>query len=88
MILKIRDPVEQGKWWYYDDIAKISTERVQVSEDRSGLEMHLVLLPKEIAAKDFITICIIRFRNGTEELFKLWGEIYLLNNEGKTIEKL
>jgi len=87
MIMKIRNDFSDGGWFIKDNISEISYQR--------GLGKDKLIAPidRHFDSKPFpnnspYAQILITFRNGTEEVWITQVTTYLLNDEGKTIERI
>jgi len=103
MILKIRDACIEGKWFYYDKIARVSVDStgykiherqvVDREDEKHVADLYFQSIDKapQKGPIDQVTVCCVRFgveRGDVEILFGFNTEAYLLNDEGKTIERI
>ena len=97
MILKIQDSTNSRKWHYKDNIADISfnySEYTATSDDKLFFEEEeikfdymtavYVVYPKQI---ENIVVAVF-IKNGNEGRIAFNTQAYLLNDEGKTVEKI
>lgn len=105
MILKIRDPSEKRKWWFFDEVSRITVDRsgYQITEKEGKIVSanikanstgDFVDVDLVLAASAGIPLTLVSFRperssneEGMSIVFKM-GSGYLLNDEGKTVERL
>ena len=91
MILKVKkDSIGEGTWYFYDNIswAKMHTNR-KPPDNWSNKEDIIDLLPQGIAENASVQIMYLHFLNGLEKFIRFAkGTAYLLNDDGKTIERL
>ena len=92
MVLKIRDADRDQKWWYYDNIAKISTDLISYQESMERCKSmgcpEVFLVNENMHPDDTVRFCIVRFKNNDECAMAFINEAYLLSDEGKTIERI
>jgi len=103
MILKIERYSEEQRWWIWDDIRKISISqpRFHSGAPEIGTDTDAIILDCRTKCKCkctqsgercddciryFILIC--RLNNGEEYSIAFDTVAYLLNDNGKTIEKI
>jgi len=89
MIFKVLQ-ADTRRWFYYDDIFlfKVKYDIRILDQPISGDE--IVLLPEEREPDQEVVYCNLNFKNSNREYLTIVfnTEAYLLNDEGKTIEKI
>ncbi len=89
MIFKVKQ-ADTGKWFYYDNVFlfKVKYDIRQIDQPTTGNE--IILLPQERDPEKNVTHCDLNFINNEKEYLTVIfdTEAYLLNNEGKTIERI
>ncbi len=87
MIFKVFSPVTKT-WFYFDHVRKFS-EWSEVYEERETLrKCEMALLSENRDPGAPVTQCVLHFENGEFEDVIFDSEGYLLNDEGKTIERI
>lgn len=89
MILKVLQP-DTGKWFYYDHIDLFKVKHDRWPKERPATENDIVLLSGDRRAdgEEIVAICDVNFENGRCLTIVFSEEGYLLNDVGKTIEKI
>ena len=94
MIIKIKvypekeEEKENIGWWIEDNIAKVRVEQNIVLPDKdSGIPDAYLPLPNYVPCTGKASKLVCRMKDGNERVIVFQGEGYLLNDEGKTIEK-
>ena len=98
MILKFKVPEVKNKWMYFDHVDRISVSRdlkskkefdKQWKTDEPPFDCDAVFIDMDM---DFPVslVCFRKSRLSNEDEMAIWfnTEAYLLNDEGKTIERL
>lgn len=85
MILKIQGLPRREGWIIYDNIKYVNYEYVRRDKIRGKVDVWFEGLDEE--RLDLCAI-LVMFNDGSNKLFALKIASYLLNDEGKTIEKL
>ena len=116
MILKIQDSINESKWYYYDNIAKISINHNEymITKDNKVLSKDCQSNKKEYVELDAdavyaqwshdneteppdvgVVVAIFRsfivlddIKSGDEMCVAFSRRAYLLNDEGRTIERI
>lgn len=89
MILKIKGNNQENAWSIRSDIVSISYKRVLQSEVSACCDRHFDSCKSNIAGSDPSWLqMLITFKNGKEEIWRTEVATYLLNDEGKTIERI
>ena len=104
MILKIERYRDNQKWWIYDDIKKISiSDKMHHSklgiDISDGVDMDAVFLdvmpscecgPNDVRCSSCVAYYVLICRRTDGEEFSIAFDTvaYLLNDDGKTIEKI
>ena len=87
MILKVRQP--SGEWFFYDNIQRAKVYFGEMPNQPYDPENFVKLLPEVLTPGDCIVDVDLVFKDApTKEIVFVSGEGYLMNDEGKTIEKL
>lgn len=101
MIIKIKcfkineGRLEHEGWWIEDKIAKVRIVKTEVSRGISlsteEADVYLPLpdlVPDSVPPVEEVIRLICRMKDGNERVIVFQGEAFLLNDEGKTIERL
>jgi hypothetical protein len=86
MIFKVYQPLT-GKWFYYDNIC-LAKENFVVLGNRPLDEDEVNLLPEERDAQQAVRSIDLIFINGRVKTIYFQDRGFLMNDEGKTIERL
>ena len=87
MILKVLQP-DTGKWFYYDRIHLFKTKYGKRDVGQPITEEEISLLPQGRDPELTVAICDLNFESGRTLTVVFGEEGYLLNDEGRTIEKI
>ena len=87
MILKVKQPLTDA-WFYYDHVSLFKVRWGVRDEKDPIIEDQIDLLPEERDMGSYVASCVLNFDNGNVLEVVFAGEGYLLNDEGKTIERL
>ena len=98
MILKIQVPEVRNKWVFYDHVEQITVSKglwakekfnKEWEKDDSHLHVNAVYIDEKLIA-DVSLVCFVKRGLSVVEERAVWfnTEAYLLNDEGKTIERL
>ena len=80
---------DEDKWWFVDNIERLSYTTVEQSKIQERLE-SVTMSSFDMSTspeKGCIFVCF-RQSNGIEQLYALNDITYLLNDSGKTIERI
>lgn len=90
MILKIRkDTCAKGTWYFFDNIISTVLHYNRKPPDDWPIgENEIDILPSGLSEGDTVMIINLEFKDGREKMVRFVGEAYLLNDDGKTIERL
>ena len=96
MIIKIKvypekeEEKENIGWWIVDNIIRIGVEPTTMVLDtdiEGGVIDYFVESPKYLVCSNSVTKFVCWMKDGTRKVICFQTEAYLLNDEGKTIEK-
>ena len=87
MILKVLQP-DTGKWYYYDNIRLFKVKHGIRELNKPVGEDQIILLSEKRDPEAPVAMCDVNFEDG--ECFEIVfsEEGYLLNDVGKTIERI
>ena len=91
MILKIAD--NESGWYYYDDVSRVCTKKYNLEEKEkteAGRYRFKLIENPHLNLTQYLSLDFIYGLNKDKEV--VWiitnAQAYLLNNEGKTIERI
>ena len=90
MIFKIReDTCEEGTWHFFDNIVRASLHHNRKPPDNWPLsEDELSMLSADLEENTPVMIIKLEFQNVGHKIIRFMSDAYLLNDDGKTIERL
>lgn len=91
MILKVLQP-DTGKWFYYDKIHLFKSKYEKRGPETPIIDDEVILMLYQWdsgnSAEIRVAVCDLNFENGRCITVVFSEEGYLLNDEGRTIEKI
>ena len=87
MIFKVYQSLT-GKWFYYDNISLTKRAYVVLPNDKPMGEHEVHLLTEDRDPNLSVTSMDLIFRDGSYKTLFFNEAAYLMNDDGKTIEKL
>ena len=87
MILKVLQP-DTGKWFYYDNVCLFKVKHGCVDLNEPMADNEVCLLPDKRDPAKTVAKCDVNFESGRCLRVVFDDEGYLLNDVGKTIEKI
>lgn len=89
MILKTLVDTKERKWWFVDNIIRLSHKKIEPSDKSEDIHYSTTMRTLDISKphKGYLLVCFLQ-SNGDEQLYALNDITYLLNDEGKTIERI
>lgn len=86
MVLKIRTDGVEGHWIFYGDVRACHVSR-DFRDTLLKLDYDAAWTTISPEGNPTVLLCIVRFKDGKESAI-VCDEAYLLNDDGKTIERL
>ena len=87
MILKVYQPLTD-KWFFYDNIVLAKRWHTVIPLTMPMNDEDVNLLPEKRNPDDFVDALDVVFRDGSYKTVFFAGDGYLMNDDGKTIERL
>ncbi len=97
MILKLKDSVHPGKWFYWDSITRLSVDvrefqlhpdgKIYRGKEPYNLDADFFDLDVVLSDPVPLKVCTLLI-NEEEKLIAFIGLAYILSDDGKTIDKL
>ncbi len=88
MIIKTLVDSKNKKWWIVDNVTRLTFRKLNQS-DISSFKQNLTMSSFDVSKppeKECLLVCFLS--RGDEQLYALNDITYLLNDEGKTIERI